>query len=64
MPEHFSSTMHVFRGEKYRLLLQGGPTQMKRSKILPNGKYDRHWLRTVRQMDAHRHILERKTPAE
>ena len=30
-----------------------GP-QRKRSKILPNGKYDRHWPRTVRQMDVHR----------
>ena len=24
--EHVYSTMHVFRGEKYRLLLRGGPT--------------------------------------
>ena len=26
MREHVPSTMHVFRGEKYRLLLRGGPT--------------------------------------
>ena len=29
MPEYVSSTMHVFRGEKYRLLLRGGPTHRK-----------------------------------
>ena len=29
MAEHVSSTMHVFRGEKYRLLLRGGPTHRK-----------------------------------
>ena len=29
MPEHVSSTVHVFRGEKYRLLLRGGPTHRK-----------------------------------
>ena len=27
IPEHVSSTMHVFRGEKYRLILRGDPTQ-------------------------------------
>ena len=27
MSEHISSIMHVFRGEKYRLLLRGGPPQ-------------------------------------
>ena len=27
--EHVSSTMHVFRGEKYRLLFRGGPTHRK-----------------------------------
>ena len=29
MAEHVSSTMHVVRGEKYRLLLRGGPTHRK-----------------------------------
>ena len=27
MPEHVPSTMHVFRGEKYRLLLRGSDTK-------------------------------------
>ena len=29
MAEHVSSTVHVFRGEKYRLLLRDGPTHRK-----------------------------------
>ena len=29
MAEHVSSTMHVFQGEKYRLLLRSGPTHRK-----------------------------------
>ena len=33
MAEHVSSTMHVFRGEKYRLLLRGGPTHRKETVI-------------------------------
>ena len=62
------STMHVFRGEKYRSLLRGvrykGP-QRKRSN-LPNGKW-RPFLdpeRFSRSMPTSKHILERKTPAE
>ena len=54
MPEHVSSTMYVFRDEKYRLLLRvAGPKgpQRKQSKILPNGIYDRNGSLTVRQMD-------------
>ena len=36
MPEHVSSTMHVFRGEKYRLLLRGGPTQRTAEETVKN----------------------------
>ena len=34
--EHVSSTMHLFRGEKYRLLLQGGPTQRTTKETVKN----------------------------
>ena len=36
MPEHVSSTMHVFRGEKYRLLLRGGPTHRTAKETVKN----------------------------
>ena len=36
MVEHVSSTMHVFRGEKYRLLLRGGPTQRTSKETVKN----------------------------
>ena len=45
MVEHVSSTMHVFRGEKYRLL--------RSTKIQPNGKCDRNEPLTVHQMNDH-----------
>ena len=36
MPEHVLSTMHVFRDEKYRLLLQGGPIQRTAKETVKN----------------------------
>ena len=36
MPEHVSATMHVFRGEKYCLLLRGGPTQRTAKETVKN----------------------------
>ena len=65
MAEHVSSTMHVFRGEKYRLLLRGGPTAKEtvKTKIRSNGKCDPNGLLTVHQMDDYGQTHSRKENA-